>query len=318
MRSLLLAVVALLLPSTAMAQHVGPGRSGAPNTTQTLSVVHPVPAISQDANFFIINDNVAAASAAPLVSMNIITNITGTGSINTTGHNVGLEVQVNNHILVDALQIGIETQNTNDVGAITNSYGFLSKYNSNAGTVTNLYGYNTLFAQNTGTISNMVDYYSPVYTGGGTVTNKYSFWGADTTKTFENDGPTALKQGLTVSGGGLNVAGNTNNMVFAPAATTVAPTLTAFGGDTNIGINIVTKGTGAVTASAPLVSTKYVQSHLYSVASLNTNWPCTGAIEPAFAGVNDALSPTAGATLVGGGAVHVLAYCNGSNWISIL
>jgi FAD/FMN-containing dehydrogenase len=42
---------------------------------------------------------------------------------------------------------------------------------------------------------------------------------------------------------------------------------------------------------------------------------CNAASEGAMYGVNNALAPVALATVAGGGAIHTLVYCNGSNWI---
>jgi hypothetical protein len=49
-----------------------------------------------------------------------------------------------------------------------------------------------------------------------------------------------------------------------------------------------------------------------AVASLPA---CNAGLEGSHYGVNNALAPTALATVVGGGAVHVSVYCDGTNWI---
>jgi hypothetical protein len=48
------------------------------------------------------------------------------------------------------------------------------------------------------------------------------------------------------------------------------------------------------------------------VGSLPT---CNAGTEGTLYGVTDALTPVALATAVGGGAIHTLVYCNGTNWI---
>ena len=60
------------------------------------------------------------------------------------------------------------------------------------------------------------------------------------------------------------------------------------------------------------VKTLYVQTNVVAVASLPA---CNPGLEGSHYGVNDALAPTALATVVGGGAVHVSVYCDGTNWI---
>ena len=60
------------------------------------------------------------------------------------------------------------------------------------------------------------------------------------------------------------------------------------------------------------VKTLYVQTNVVAVASLPA---CNAGLEGSHYGVNNALAPTALATVVGGGAVHVSVYCDGTNWI---
>jgi len=49
-----------------------------------------------------------------------------------------------------------------------------------------------------------------------------------------------------------------------------------------------------------------------SVGTLPT---CNASAEGLIFGVTDALTPAALSVVVGGGAVHVSVYCNGSSWI---
>ena len=75
---------------------------------------------------------------------------------------------------------------------------------------------------------------------------------------------------------------------------------------------------GPLTTASPFLFTSYVtvQTTLqlvapYTVATLPT---CNSGASGTIASVSDATSPTYNATLTGSGAVHTLAYCNGSNW----
>lgn len=71
-----------------------------------------------------------------------------------------------------------------------------------------------------------------------------------------------------------------------------------------------------------LVATSYAQTiDVYNTAvkiplSTVTNLPtCSAATEGLLRGVTDALTPVALASVVGGGAVRLSAYCNGTAWI---
>lgn len=55
-----------------------------------------------------------------------------------------------------------------------------------------------------------------------------------------------------------------------------------------------------------------LQLQILTVSGLPT---CNAGAEGTFYGVSDALAPTFLGTLVGGGAVHSGAYCNGTNWV---
>lgn len=69
---------------------------------------------------------------------------------------------------------------------------------------------------------------------------------------------------------------------------------------------------GDAVSSGLLTGNGGVQSKVTAVSGLPT---CTGGLEGTYRGVNDALAPTFGATVVGGGSVHVPVYCNSSAWI---
>lgn len=73
---------------------------------------------------------------------------------------------------------------------------------------------------------------------------------------------------------------------------------------THAGIKVEAQATGVEFQTAP---------HLFS--ALPT---CNATYEGSWAGVTDATSATNGATVVGGGAHHVLAYCNSVNWLVVV
>mgnify|MGYP007122131568 CR=1 FL=1 len=90
-----------------------------------------------------------------------------------------------------------------------------------------------------------------------------------------------------------------------------------FGGTTSSFPSIKRSTTGLIARLADdsadtWVKTLYVQTNVVAVASLPA---CNPGLEGSHYGVNDALAPTALATVVGGGAVHVSVYCDGTNWI---
>ena len=93
--------------------------------------------------------------------------------------------------------------------------------------------------------------------------------------------------------------------------------LLQFGGTTSSFPSIKRSTTGLIARLADdsadtWVKTLYVQTNVVAVASLPA---CNPGLEGSHYGVNDALAPTALATVVGGGAVHVSVYCDGTNWI---
>jgi hypothetical protein len=61
------------------------------------------------------------------------------------------------------------------------------------------------------------------------------------------------------------------------------------------------------------VSTTTVQTT--SVVRVSALPACNSAAEGTWAAVNNALAPAFNTPLVGGGSVHIHAYCNGTNWI---
>lgn len=103
-------------------------------------------------------------------------------------------------------------------------------------------------------------------------------------------------------GAGGTVAYQANNLsVFA--ATTSAQLAGVISNET---------GTGLL----PFATNPTFVGPLLTVVAVGSLPTCNGAAEGMLYGVNDALTPTFGAVLVGGGAVHTMAYCNGTDWIS--
>lgn len=315
------------------------------STTQNL--VHSPIALAADANSITINDVVnATQAAAPVLGLTIYNNISGAGTVDLTGHNVGLEVQVNNSLSWHSLIIGIEVQNSNTgTGIVNTNEGFLCKLQANAGTINYQIGYTTLFGGNTGTIGTLVDYQSPVYVGGGTVGVKYSFWGMDPAKTFLHAGPisgtstlnitgaTALAalttSGTTTHNGVVNInsslnvsSGAVNYFTLTGAATGSAPAIVANGTDTDIGINVFPKGAGSVSLGSAtgntvvngrLTASGVLNLKAYTVATLPA---AATAGAGAIAYVTDATTPTYRGALVGSGAVKCMVFCDGATWVS--
>jgi len=104
----------------------------------------------------------------------------------------------------------------------------------------------------------------------------------------------------------LPTASSVDYLTFAGAATAnpANTTISVAGTDTNIGINLTTKGTGVITANNLIVRKGY------TVATLPAS-PPTGAM----AYVTDAVACTFLATLTGGGAAYCPVGYNGSAWI---
>jgi hypothetical protein len=72
-------------------------------------------------------------------------------------------------------------------------------------------------------------------------------------------------------------------------------------------------GTGWSVSPTGAVTTSMLQTT--SIVSVIALPACNSAAEGTWAGVNDALAPAFNTQLVGGGSVHIHAYCNGTNWI---
>lgn len=99
--------------------------------------------------------------------------------------------------------------------------------------------------------------------------------------------------GSLILAGGLGVSGNVN----------ITGSFTATGNVTAATSNIT-----SITTSTPILLAKYTVTTLNAVSS-----PATGMV----AVVTDALSPTLGTTLTGGGTVKILALYSGSVWEAV-
>lgn len=152
------------------------------------------------------------------------------------------------------------------------------------------------------TLSNAYALYSNTGTnffGGGIFANGYLQSGIATGSVWNiYDGSAHIMLNLG------SIASAVNNLAIYNAATTTNPIIAPLGSDTNIGININTKGTGQVVIGAP------VKLKGYTVATLPTG------VVGDLAYVTDALTPSFGIALVGGGAVTTTAFYNGTNWVA--
>ncbi|HEY6248647.1 MAG TPA: hypothetical protein VI685_01735, partial [Candidatus Angelobacter sp.] len=70
-------------------------------------------------------------------------------------------------------------------------------------------------------------------------------------------------------------------------------------------------GSGAAGDKTGTVKAKIFQSTVGAFSALTT---CGAGMEGEMAAVNDSTTNTWGATITGGGANHVLAYCDGTSW----
>ncbi|WP_342727902.1 hypothetical protein AAFG07_14710 [Bradyrhizobium sp. B097] len=100
---------------------------------------------------------------------------------------------------------------------------------------------------------------------------------------------------------------NGNSIIINGNDSGVSPSVAAGGVDANIDLGFTPKGTGAIVMNAQM------KLKSFTVATLPT---CNSAMQDAMAAVTDATAPTYNGALVGGGAVRVPVYCNGSAWTS--
>jgi len=130
------------------------------------------------------------------------------------------------------------------------------------------------------------------------------------TRTRNNHGLFVERQ----QGVGLN-----NYSIFATGPTGLGPFFVAADtGHVNVGVldSAQLKGlcynTGAVDTSATFVISTCLQDTPSTLASIGT---CNAGNEGATATVTNSTTNTIGAVITGGGSLHVLAYCNGTNWV---
>lgn len=79
-----------------------------------------------------------------------------------------------------------------------------------------------------------------------------------------------------------------------------------------LGACAITWGALAIAQTVYAPSANIMKVTLSTVAALPT---CNAGNEGLLVGISDALAPTSLAAIVGGGAVHLIAYCNGTAWI---
>jgi len=136
--------------------------------------------------------------------------------------------------------------------------------------------------------------------------------GADTFR-VDSNGQVLIGNTLALSSG----AGSNLLVGSGFTKTQLSTGIISFGGTTSSFPALKRSTTGLIARLADdsadtWVKTLYVQTNVVAVASLPA---CNAGLEGSHYGVNNALAPTALATVVGGGAVHVSVYCDGTNWI---
>lgn len=101
-----------------------------------------------------------------------------------------------------------------------------------------------------------------------------------------------------------------NWLQITPSTTSNPVTISASGSDTNIGVSVSVKGTGAFSVNT------VIKLKGYTVANLNSTHPCNAGAEGSMAYVTDADAPTYNTAVAGGGAIKVPVFCDGANWTS--
>jgi hypothetical protein len=204
------------------------------------------------------------------------------------------------------------------------------------GTLTNMYGGHCYDPTGTGTVTTNACIWSDQTSG-------FSFYVASTNVQFYNGGLIHGGNGLTIDAGGAAITGQVNSTaigtngppasyyvgggcIFAGLVSTNTGHLDCFSdaGATYKWLGVNPNGTygsgggllvnldAPVSAASLEVAGPIQDTQVLAVASLPS---CGSAAEGMWANVNNALSPTALATVSAGGSVHVKVYCNGSNWI---
>lgn len=111
----------------------------------------------------------------------------------------------------------------------------------------------------------------------------------------------------------INSSGHSTLTVF-PTLTTLAQCDSAF-----VVCTHMTQTNTSFAFDAPIAvsgtGAGYITYGPGTFAALVTAGTCTSGIEGRISAINDSTTTTAGATIAGGGTGHVMAYCNGTNYI---
>jgi hypothetical protein len=205
----------------------------------------------------------------------------------------------------------------NDLVSGTASYGLLISANGstfNTGILFDAAAINGADGTDTGGAANAISMARGHLIGWYATGNLQKFAIGSSAKAADISGAlTWSNSGLTVQNGGGAMlfqmypgASAVNGIGLISQTTGVAPQISAIGSDTNIDLQLVPQGTGAVkvTNRLQLLTT-------YTVATLPT---CNAGLKATLAVVTDANAPTYNAPVTGSGAVTIPVFCNGTNW----
>lgn len=123
-----------------------------------------------------------------------------------------------------------------------------------------------------------------------------------------------FQSGFTATGGNANVSGSNNTFLgynSGPGSSTQISNSAAIGASAVVSAsNTIQLGDPNVilVSTAGSIAGRTVRGTATAFASLPT------AVEGMMAGITDSSTATPGATVTGGGANHILAYYNGTNW----
>lgn len=158
-----------------------------------------------------------------------------------------------------------------------------------------------------------------VQAGAGQSTTDLQQWKNNAGTVLASMYSTGILGANVIAGGGGWGIGTTSSEIRSVSGGLYAWSSSAFnynaGNDTGLSrcaAGVVCAGTGAQGSTAGTLKAAKAQTGTTVVGSLGT---CDSAAEGTRWGVTDALAPVALATVVGGGAVHVSVYCDGTNWI---
>ena len=118
-------------------------------------------------------------------------------------------------------------------------------------------------------------------------------------------------QGKTTGGAAKSLVGigTSNQTVFGSAA------YYSFYDNTPTEIAHFSAGAAGSSFIGPLSSASSLQANSTGAVAFLTLPACSGTTEGTQFAVADSTSAAGGATITGGGSLHVMAYCNGTNWI---